>query len=359
MTSDGSEAFGPSGPQDGLVPEVLATAVVGSYSVPGWLGRFKTDRHRGRLSKAALREIEQVAIKAAVVDQSLAGIDVISDGELTRDNDMDYLLTAIEGIEVSAGPKRDYLDYLDATVGRVLPDPAVVDTSDLVADFLFLRSLTDKVVTVSLTGPFSLARRIVDQAYANEADLVMALAGAVSTACQALVAAGATRIQIDEPRLAGYPEAAGLALRAIGILRASIDVHLALHVCYGNRFARPASEGHYDFLFPAVCETGVDELVLEFARKGLDDLELARRHAGHFKVGVGVIDVKTTEVEPVEVVEARLYEALRVVPPERIVVNPDCGLRHIPPEVARAKLTSMVLAARRVRADVLGTRSRG
>jgi 5-methyltetrahydropteroyltriglutamate--homocysteine methyltransferase len=81
-------------------------------------------------------------------------------------------------------------------------------------------------------------------------------------------------------------------IEAVNIVTAGVAVTWALHVCYGNRYARPLWEGHYDFLFPAVTSARVDALVLEFARKGLDDLRLLKEHAWDRYLGLGVIDVK-------------------------------------------------------------------
>jgi len=89
----------------------LATTVVGSYSVPEWLGRLKTDYYQRRISAHHLDEIHEVAIKAALKDQELAGVDIVSDGELRRDNDIDYLLTRIPGVEIPDRAKTDYYDY--------------------------------------------------------------------------------------------------------------------------------------------------------------------------------------------------------------------------------------------------------
>jgi 5-methyltetrahydropteroyltriglutamate--homocysteine methyltransferase len=166
---------------------------------------------------------------------------------------------------------------------------------------------------------------------------------------RALAAAGARLLQLDEPFLAGYPEQVELAMAAVNVAVADVPVTWALHVCYGNRYARPLWEGHYDFLFPAVLDTRVDQLLLEFARKGDEDLQLLRRHGWDRTVGVGVLDVKLAEVEPVEVVEKRIERALDVVPAERIVITPDCGLRHLPAPAARAKLNAMTTAAAAVR----------
>jgi 5-methyltetrahydropteroyltriglutamate--homocysteine methyltransferase len=96
----------------------------------------------------------------------------------------------------------------------------------------------------------------------------------------------------------------------------------------------------------------VDALVLEFARKGLDDLRLLREHAWDRYLGLGVIDVKTAEVEPPGLVASRIRRALEFVPAQRLMVNPDCGLRHLPAGVAEAKLRAMVAGAAQVREEL-------
>ncbi|MGH3263302.1 MAG: hypothetical protein ACRDNS_15060 [Trebonia sp.] len=337
----------------GLPP--LPTTVVGSYSVPEWLERLKTEYYQRRISAAHLAEIHEVAIKAAVKDQERAGIDIVSDGELRRDNDIDYFLARIPGVHVARRAKSDYYDYYDASVAAPLPPGGTLGLAD---DFAFTRGLTDRPVKVSFTGPFSLSRRITDAggAYRNPADLVRALARRLNTEARALADAGAAFLQIDEPFLAGYPEQAALAVEAVNIVTDGVTAAWGLHVCYGNRYARPSWEGHYDFLFPAVLEARVDKLVLEFARKGLEDLRLIRDHGWPGTLGLGVIDVKSPVVETPDLVAARIGRALEYVDPGRLVVNPDCGLRHLTPEVARGKLRAMVSGAAIVRSE-LGTPS--
>ena len=95
---------------------LLPTTVVGSYSVPEWLERLKTEYYQRRISARHLAEIHDVAIKAAVKDQELAGIDIVSDGELRRDNDVDYFLARIPGVHIPQRAKTDYFDYYDAEV---------------------------------------------------------------------------------------------------------------------------------------------------------------------------------------------------------------------------------------------------
>jgi 5-methyltetrahydropteroyltriglutamate--homocysteine methyltransferase len=330
---------------------LLPTTVVGSYSVPEWLERLKTDYYQRRISGQHLAEIHEVAIKAALKDQEQAGIDIVSDGELRRDNDIDYLLARIPGVHIPHRAKADYFDYYDAEVTRPLPEPAGISLG-LASDFAFTREQTDRPIKFSFTGPFSLSRRIRDSAYAEPAGLVRALAHRLNAEAGELARAGARLLQIDEPFLAGYPEAVELAIEAVNLVTEGVEVEWALHVCYGNRYARPSWEGRYDFLFPAVMGARVDQLVLEFARKGLDDLRLLRQYDWDRWLGLGVIDVKTAEVEPVEVVARRIRSALEFVPAEKLVINPDCGLRHLPAEVARAKLRAMAAGAAQVRTEL-------
>lgn len=328
---------------------LLATTVIGSWSVPEWLERAKTGVHHGSVSHSQLADMHDTAIKAALKDQELAGIDIVSDGELRRDNDIDDVLSRLPGTVVANPVKAHYFDYLDVTLEHPLGDAAPLG---LAQDFRFTRAHTDRPVAFSMTGPFSLARRLRDRAYGDPAELVRALARVLHTEACALVTAGATLLQIDEPYLAGYPDAAALAVEAVNIVTRDVLATWALHVCYGNRYARPLWEGHYDFLFPAVLDARVDRLVLEFARKGDADLALIARHGWDRGLGVGVVDVKSEQVESVELIAGRIRRALDVVAPERLVVNPDCGLRHLPAAVARHKLRAMVAAAETVRSEV-------
>jgi 5-methyltetrahydropteroyltriglutamate--homocysteine methyltransferase len=345
----GSQAAKP-GAQTGAGP-LLPTTVVGSYSVPEWLERLKTEYYQRRISPAHMTEIYEVVIKAAIKDQELAGIDIVSDGELRRDNDIDYFLARFPGVHIAQRAKSDYYDYYDAEVAAPLPvgDKAALG---LATDYAFTRSLTDRPIKFSFTGPFSLSRRVTNAAYADPADLVRALARKLNAEARSLAGAGASFLQIDEPFLAGYPEQAALAVEAVNIVTDGVPAAWALHVCYGNRYARPSWEGHYDFLFPAVLAARVDQLVLEFARKGPDDLRLIREHQWPSALGLGVIDVKSTSVESPELVAARIRQALAYVTPDKLMINPDCGLRHLAPDVARGKLRAMVAGAAIVRGEL-------
>ncbi|MBA0127216.1 hypothetical protein H0B56_16820 [Haloechinothrix sp. YIM 98757] len=337
---------------------LLPTTVVGSYSVPEWLESVKTDFYQRKISRQYLDDIHDVATKAALKDQERTGIDVVSGGELRRDNDVDYLLSRIPGIDIPDVAKSDSYNYFDAVVSRPLPDNAMLPLG-LVDDLSFTSANTDRPVKFSFTGPLSLSRRIRNHAYSDSSELVRALARLLNMEAKRLAQAGATWLQIDEPFLCGYRDQVDVAVEGVNIITSDVDVYWSLHVCYGNRYARPIWEGHYDFLFPGVLDANVDQLVFEFARRGYGDLGLFERFGWDRSVGLGVIDVKTEEVETAGTVAGRIRTALRTIPAERLVINPDCGLRHLPAHIARAKLLAMVDGAAMVRSELRDTRDRG
>ncbi|HLG10225.1 MAG TPA: cobalamin-independent methionine synthase II family protein [Dehalococcoidia bacterium] len=337
----------------------LATSVVGSYSVPEWLERLKTDYYQRRISGAYLREIHEVAIKAAIKDQEEADVDVVSDGELRRDNDVDYFLARMPGVEVPQLAKEFYSDYYTAVVDHAIPEPeGDTPALGLVEDFKFTRQYTERPIKFSFTGPFSLSRRVKNEYYKNDTDLVMAIARILNREARELAAAGVNILQIDEPYLAGYPDQIRTAVKAFNTVFEGVDAAKtvrAVHVCYGNRNARPLWEGHYNFLFPAIMQADIDQLVLEFARKGNEDLDLFKRYPKtQFSLGVGVINVKSDEIETQEQVANRVRQALAVLPPDRLMVNPDCGLRNLSSDVARAKLHALTEGTAIVRREVFG-----
>ena len=119
---------------------ILPTTVVGSYSMPGWLERLETEYLHGRISRRDLDEIHDTAAKAAIKDQELAGVDIITDGELRRDNLIDYFAERLPGTQIDRGSKNFYYDFYDSVVRGKIPTASL----GLVDDFKFLASNTDR-----------------------------------------------------------------------------------------------------------------------------------------------------------------------------------------------------------------------
>jgi len=329
-------------------PKLLPTTVVGSYSIPEWLERAKTDYFQRRISRGYLDQIHDAVIKSAIKDQELAGVDIVSDGELRRDNMIDHFTSRMPGVEIDQRAKPYFYDYYESIVRHKLP----MGPLHLVDEFRFVRENTTQSIKFSVTGPFSLMKRLRNEFYGTEQELATDIARVMNIELKALVAAGADYIQADEPYFSGFPEDIGWGVQAINVLFDGVEARKGLHICYGNRYGKPNFEGNYRYLFPAILDAHIDQLTLEFARKGFDDLDLLKQHSFPFELGVGVIDVKSAEVESAELVASRLRQVLQYLPPERVFVNPDCGLRHVPQEAAFRKLKAMVDGAALLRAEL-------
>jgi len=329
---------------------LLYTTVIGSYSMPEWLKRAKNDYLQRRVSRHDLDEMHDAVRKSSIKDQEVAGVDVISDGELQRDNMIDYFAERLPGVDVDHTSKKFYYDYYDSRARGRMPIAPV----GLVDDFRFLRRFTDRRTKIAVTGPHSLVKRIRNEHYPSEEAFAMEIARIMNLELRELVRAGAEQIQIDEPYYSGFPEDLPWGVRAINTLVDGVDARLSLHVCYGNRYGKPSWEGSYRYLFPAILEARIHQITLEFARRGSEDLRLFKEFDAPFTLGLGVIDVKAHDVETPAVVAERIREALAILPADRLSVNPDCGLLHLPREVAFAKLGAMAEGAQLVRRELQG-----
>lgn len=327
---------------------ILPTTVVGSYSMPGWLERLKTEYFARRISRQDLDEIHDTAVKAAIKDQEVAGIDLITDGELRRDNMIDYFVERLPGVQFDRSSKKFYYDFYDSEVIAKLPSGRL----GLTEDYLFLKAYTERDTKICITGPHSLSKRVRNRFYPTEADFALDLARVMNAEMKELVRVGAERIQIDEPYLSGFPEDLSWAIDAINTLVEGVSAAIAVHICYGNRYGKPSWEGSYRYLFPKILEAKVQQLTMEFARRGGEDLDLFRDFKTPFELGVGVIDVKTQAVETPDMVAERIRKALEVIPKEKLFVLPDCGCFHLPRNIAFAKLSAMVEGTRTVRREL-------
>lgn len=333
-----------------MAHSLLPTAVVGSYSMPGWLERAKNDFIVRRITANDLDEMHDAAVKAAIKDQEVAGVDVISDGELRRDNMIDYFAMRLPGVEIDHTSKKSYYDFYDSVVRGPMPAGRL----GLIEDARFLRRFTDHETKLSVTGPHSLVKRIRNEHYADEAAFALEIARTMNLELRDLAAAGVTEVQIDEPYYSGFPEDLSWGIPAINALVEGVEARVSLHVCYGNRYGKPSWEGSYRYLFPRILDARVHQLTLEFARRGNEDLHLFNEFPSSLRLGLGVVDVKSHEVETPAIVAERIRRALTALPAERLTVNPDCGLMHLPSSIAFGKLCAMVQGTKLVRRELGG-----
>jgi 5-methyltetrahydropteroyltriglutamate--homocysteine methyltransferase len=320
----------------------IRTTVVGSYPVPDWLRAYPT--------QGALRDALMVVLKT----QELAGIDVISDGELSRfdvnhpetNGMIDYFLRRLSGIRTKLS--REELDMFRQDLGlsyRVEPAGLVVDkigegTLNLQRDFEFARGLTTAPLKFTVTSPYMLARLVAFGGYHDRQTLAFDLAAALANQVEGITA---DVIQIDEANLPGHPEDGPWAAEAINIVLDAAKGEKGVHLCFGNYGGQTVQRGNWKRLLPFFNALNCDHLVLELARRGMSELDLFHDLKPSISLGIGVIDIKDTEIETPDEVARRIELAVKTLGPERIRwVHPDCGFWMLPRNVADGKMRALV-----------------
>ena len=334
----------------------LVTTVVGSYPQPDWLidrerlGARLPPRVRARelwrVSETFIDEAQNDATRLAVQDMERAGVDVVTDGEMRRESYSNRFATALDGVDLDNPGVA-----LDRT-GHENPVPRVVGPIRRarpveVADVEFLRAITDRRIKITVPGPFTMTQQAQNDHYDDDRSLALAYAEALNEELRDLKAAGADVVQIDEPYLQARPEPAReYALEAIDRALEGIEGDTVLHTCFGYAHIVKNRLAGYPFL-GELNDCAATHISLEAAQPGLDPEVL--RDLPDKVIVLGVLDLGSSEVETPEVVAGRIRAALAVVPPGRLVVAPDCGMKYLPRERAVRKLEAMVAGARIVR----------
>ncbi len=303
-------------------------------------------RELWRVPEALLAEAQDDATRLAVQDMERAGVDVVTDGEMRRESYSNRFATALAGVDLDEPGVA-----LDRT-GHENPVPRVVGPIHRtrpveVRDVEFLRRITDRRIKITVPGPFTMTQQAQNDHYPDDRALALAYAEAVNGELRDLKAAGADLVQIDEPYLQARPEAAReYAVEAIDRALAGVDGDTVLHTCFGYAHVVHDRPAGYPFL-RELADCAATHLSLEAAQPQLDPEVL--RDLGETTIVLGVLDLGASDVETPDVVAARIERALAVVPPERLVVAPDCGMKYLPRERAFRKLQAMVAGARLVR----------
>jgi 5-methyltetrahydropteroyltriglutamate--homocysteine methyltransferase len=207
---------------------------------------------------------------------------------------------------------------------------------------------------IALPGPLTFAAFISAEGE-GVSDLFDELKDVVRREIDALVSAGCSYIQLDEPGLTITPY--GLALNdaasAINAVLAGVSVNTAVHVCFGNNAGRPFADRRLSRLMPALMSLNCKQLMLEFANREMAEVELLKPLSEQFSVAAGVIDVKNFYVETAEDVAERLNRCLMFTAADKLTVTADCGFSALPRHLARAKMRAMTAGARLVRDKLL------
>lgn len=337
---------------------LLPTTVIGSYALPRWLEEVRTLGAKDILTRAQVEEAHDNAVRSVILDQEQAGVDIITDGEIRRETMVYFFSMRIHGFDMSG--KMHAIGNLDPALQ--MPDPVVRDRvrrkEGLGMDrhFAFLKAFARHRTKVCVTGPQMLAKRATNEHYASDKELVFDLADILNEDLRGLVAAGCDSIQIDEPVWVGYPQDMPWLVESFNRLVRGVKAKIALHVCYGNYQLRRLFSGEYAELFPAILETNAHQISMEFAVSEGEGLDLFKKYPTTKEVVVGVLDVKSNDVETPDTVARRIRQALEYIPPEKVVLSPDCGMKFMPRDRAFAKLKAMVEGARIVRDELAGGR---
>jgi 5-methyltetrahydropteroyltriglutamate--homocysteine methyltransferase len=320
----------------------IKTTVVGSYPVPHWLVA-----NHNRLN---LRDAIMVVLKT----QELAGIDVVADGELNRfdpshpetNGMIDYFVNRLKGIrtvfttdDLVRFRARSDMSYRSEPAGVVV---AEIDEGslNLQKDFEFVRPLTKSPLKFTCTGPHMLSKVMMDRHYGSPRGVALGFARALR---KQLELVPADVVQIDEANIAGHPDDTEWALPAVNHVLETVKGERAVHICFGNYGGQTVQKGTWKSLLEFMNGLEANHLVLEFARRGFEELEVLRDVNPRIGIGVGVIDIKDNEIETPDLVAQRIETVSKILGPNRIrYVHPDCGFWMLQRSVADGKMRALV-----------------
>jgi 5-methyltetrahydropteroyltriglutamate--homocysteine methyltransferase len=353
-------------PQNKLFP----VTVVGSWTRPEWLVQALRRRQAGEMSAEEFDQVADDAVLAAIKYQEDAGVDIVSDGEMRRDNFYSFVVDKLSGMRLMK--LSELLDYMKDRAGfeeilRALDVPAFAIKSPIavakvreseaglaVEEAKFLKAHTARQTKVPIPGPYLLTRSswfegLSDKAYPKREDLARDVVRILRRECEALKRAGVDFIQLDEPSISQVvygDEAeqtfmcAALGSRsdpadelefAVRLVNETVDgidgVKFGVHVCRGNwsRKEDVLLSGNYGPLLPWLMRMNVSQLVLEMATPRAGEIDVFKEYRNQKELGLGVSNPRTDEVEsPVEIVQ-RVKQVLKYFDPEKIYLNPDCG----------------------------------
>ena len=338
---------------------LLPTSLVGSYAQPDWLidraklaGRFPPRtraRELWRVPDEWLVQAQDDSTVVAIREQEEAGLDIITDGEIRRESYSNRFATALDGVDIdnpgTALDRSGHPNPVPRIVGKISRKHPVE-----VEDVKFLRGHTDRLIKMTVPGPFTMTQQAQNDHYEHEIDLAMDYAAAVNAEVKDLFAAGADIVQLDEPYMQARPEnAREYGLQALNAALEDVEGETAVHICFGYAAIIHERPSGYSFL-PEFHSCSIKQISIETAQSNLDTSILKK--LPEKDILLGVLDLSTDDVETPELIATRIRSALNHVDPERIVVAPDCGLKYLTRQVAFQKLEAMVGGANIVRREL-------
>ncbi|MBI1885147.1 MAG: methylcobamide--CoM methyltransferase [Chloroflexi bacterium] len=325
---------------------MLAT-VVGSYPKipnrprPARLRAAIARFERGEISAKELARAEDEVTVEVIGEQVEAGLDLISDGQVRWEDDQTHIARRLSGFSID-GLQR----YLDTNTYFRQPEVegAVAWQSPiLVRDYQFAAGHSPRPVKAIITGPYTLAALSKDERYRSRRDLTLALAEALHREALALQEAGAPLIQVNDPLILGNSDDFPVLAEALKRMLDGVTVEKALYTWFGS------IEGVY----PQLLELPVDIIGIDFVSRA-GNWEALRKAPFTKKLGFGIVDGRNTRLETADEIAQAVRRISDVCPPERLHVNPSCGLEYLPREEAFEKLKRLVEGVTLAQADLGG-----
>ena len=340
---------------------MLRTTIAGSLPKPSWLAKPETLWAPWSLAGAALEEAKRDAVLLALREQEDAGIDIVTDGEQSRQHFVHGFLERIAGVDfsrrVTIGIRADrYKAEVPTVTG------AIKRTGPIHADEVrFTRAHTTKPLKFTIPGPMTIVDTLADEHYRDRRRLALEFARVINEEAHELAALGVDVLQLDEPAFNVYmDDVAAWGIEALHRAIEGLRCRTAVHICYGYGIKAnvdwKATLGgewrQYERTFPLLAKSRLDQVSLECANSRVP-LELLSLLRGK-DVLVGVVDVATDVVETPEQVAAVIRKALPFVRPERLYPCTNCGMVPLAREVARGKLRALAAGAAIVRRELTG-----
>lgn len=331
---------------------LFPTTIAGSLPKPGWLAEPNRLWPAWQLSGPALAEAKRDATLLALKLQEDSGIDIVSDGEQSRQHFVHGFLECVDGIDfsrrVEIGIRADRYKAMVPTVTSTLRLNGRVHASEA----RLARAHTNRKLKFTLPGPMTIVDTIADAYYGDRVKMAMAVARLLNIEARALQADGIDLIQFDEPAFNVYMREVGeWGIEAVHLAMEGLSCATAVHICYGYGIKAnidwKATLGQqwrqYQEIFPALARSRIDEVSIE-CRNSRVPLELLKLLEGK-RVQIGAIDVATDAVETPEQVAAAITEAAKYVPAENIVASTNCGMAPMRRDIAVAKLEALANGA--------------
>lgn len=339
---------------------LLPTSTAGSLPKPSWLAQPETLWSPWKLQDDALIEGKQDALRLTLEDQLQAGIDIVSDGEQTRQHFVTTFIEHLSGVDFEKRETVRIRNRYDASVPTVVGEVARLKPV-FVEDAKFLRQLTKQPIKWALPGPMTMIDTLYDSHYKSREKLAWEFAKILNQEAKELEAAGVDIIQFDEPAFnVFFDEVNDWGIAALERAVEGLKCETAVHICYGYgikantdwKKTLGSEWRQYEGIFPKLQKSNIDIISLECqnSRVPMELMELIRGK----KVMVGAIDVATNTIETPEEVAETLRKALQFVDAENLYPSTNCGMTPLARRVASGKLRALSAGAEIVRNELLG-----